>query len=235
MKHTILMAVAAMGLAHGALAVEVTGGTVEIGYSSLNGGSNLSRTLAAGGIEVGFTRAFALQFDLSVYGLDALNDTGRTAALHAVYHVNDATSLGFFAGNEDISGFDANFVGIEGGFEFNSLDLEVYLASEDDNGTNGSLFGMNLHHDFGNNFGITGKIDRINLSGGVDLTSYSVGVDYNLGENSVLYGEIGSLNANALGLSGSESFVGIGARINFGAARGVTFRRRGLLEMLPGG
>lgn len=235
MKYVIPMAIAAMGLAHGALAVEVTGGTAEIGYSTFTSNSNVSRTFGAGGLEVGFTRAFSLQFDLAFYGFNAVNDTGRSATIHSIYHVNDTTSLGFFIGNDDVSGIDANFYGIEGGFELETLDAELYLASGDDNGISGSLMGVSLKHDLGNSFGLTGQLDHADFNGGIDFTRFSVGVSYDLSPTAVLYGEVGSLSASALGLSGSESFIGIGARINFGADRGVTFKRRGLLEFLPGG
>ena len=48
-------------------------------------------------------------------------------------------------------------------------------------------------------------------------------------------GEVGSAKASALGLSGSEPFVGLGGRVTFGADRGTTFDRRSLLDLLPGG
>jgi hypothetical protein len=223
-----------MGLAHGALAVEVTGGTADIGYSTFTDDTNVSKTTFTGALEVGFTRAFSLQFDLGLYGLNAIDETARNATMHAVFHVNDTTSLGAFIGNDDISISDMNYYGVEGGFEFTGLDAEMYLASGDESGLSTTLYGLNLHHAYNDSgFGITGKLDRVNFSGG-DVTRISVGVDYALSPTSVLYGEVGSLHASALGLSGSESYIGFGARINFGAARGVTFKRRGILDMIPG-
>lgn len=235
MKHTILIALGVMALAQNAHAVEVTGGTAEIGYSTFFDDTTFSTTKFTGGMEVGFTRAFSLQFDLGIYGLNALNDTGRNVTLHAVYHVNETSSLGAFIGNDDISGADVTFYGVEGGFEFTGVDAELYLATGNESGFSGTITGLNLHHGFDSGFGLTGNIDRASFDGGLDVTRYSIGVDYDLSPTSVLYGEIGSMNASALGVSGSESFIGVGARINFGAARGVTFKRRGLLNIMPGG
>ena len=234
MKMTILSALAAFTLAHGAHAIEVNGGTVELGYSSLIDITSLSSTKFTGGMEVGITRAFALQFDLGFFKSNSNGKTGRNTAMHAIYHVNDTTSLGAFASNDSVLGGNITYYGVEGGFEFTGFDAEVYLAAVDDSGVSGTLLGLNLHHRFDNNFGITGKIDHTSLGGGVDLTLFSVGVDYSLTPSSMLYAEIGSLEASVLGLSASQSFVGVGARINFGAARGVTFKRRGFLDLLPG-
>jgi len=233
MKTTIVIALGALALAQNAFAAEVTGGNLEIRHSAFTDQTSLSSTSFTGSMEVGFTRAFALQFDLGMYKLNAINETGRNAAIHAVYHVNETASLGFFLGNDDIAG-SANIYGIEGGFELPGVDVELYLADETDSGASATLFGVDLHHDFGNNFGITGTLDRADFGSGVDLTRLKIGVNYDLSPTSEIYGELGSLNASAMGLSGSEAFVGIGARINFGAARGTTFKRRGLLELIPG-
>ena len=233
MKTTLIIALGAMALAQNAHAVEVTGGTLQIGHSAFTDDTSVSSTSFTGGLEVGFNRSFALQFDLGLYGLNTINETGTNAAIHAVYHVNETASLGFFLGHDDIAG-SADFYGIEGGFALPGVDVELYLANEDDNVSSGDLFGLELHHDISEEVGITGTFDHASFGGGVDLTRFKIGMNYNLSPTSELYGEVGSLNASALGLSGSESFVGIGARINFGAARGVTFKRRGLLSMLPG-
>ncbi len=234
MKTTILVTLAAMGLAQSASAVEVIGGTAEIGYSTFTSDSSLSRTIAAGGIEVGFSRAFSMQLDLAMYGLNTISRTGRNVTLHSNFHINDSGSVGLFLGSEDISGPNASYYGIEGGFELPEADIEMYLSREDDGASDVNQFGISVSHDFGNDLGISGKYDRASFNGGADLTRFSVGMDYNLSPTSKLYGEVGTLSASAVGLSGSETFIGIGARINFGGGRGVTFNRRGLLDIIPG-
>ncbi|MFT4960916.1 MAG: hypothetical protein ACI92Z_002002 [Paracoccaceae bacterium] len=154
--------------------------------------------------------------------------------MHTVFHVNETTSLGAFVGNENAAGDNGTYYGIEGGFEFTGLDAELYLSTGDYSGVSGEIFGIDLSHGFDNNFAVTGKLDYATFNEGVDLTRVSVGVDYDLSPTSVLYGEIGNLNATAFGLSGSKNFIGVGARINFGAARGVTFKNRGFLNIVPG-
>lgn len=51
MKFTILGALGVMTLAHGAHAMEVTGGTAEIGYSTLSDNTSASTSKFTGGLE----------------------------------------------------------------------------------------------------------------------------------------------------------------------------------------
>jgi hypothetical protein len=74
----------------------------------------------------------------------------------------------------------------------------------------------------------------VSLSGGAALTRIGVKVDHDLNQSLNIHAEVGSLKASAFGLSGSDTFVGIGAKIKFGADRGTTFGKRGLLDMIPG-
>jgi hypothetical protein len=188
----------------------------------------------AGSLEVGFTRAFALQFDAAYYSFNDVNESGRNVTMHAVFHTGSAASLGAFVGNDGFAGDNNTFYGVEGGMEFTGLNAEAYLSSVEDGGISGTLFGFNLHHDFGNEFGIRGRLDRASFDNDIDLTRLSVGLEYDVSPTAQLYGEIGTIDADFGGLSGSESFIGIGAKINFGAQRGTTFKRRGLLEIIPG-
>lgn len=232
MKYFVMGALGVMAFSQGAQAVEITGGSVDAGYSVLDD-TDFSNAYLTGALEVGFTRTVAVQLDLGVHEFGTAS-TGRNLAIHSVFHLGETTSLGAFISNDDIDGNDLTYYGVEGGFELPGLDAEVYLATGDDNGSSVNLFGVNLHHATSSDFGITGKIDRASFDSGVDLTRLSVGMDYSITQDSVLYGEIGTLNADAFGLSGSQAYIGIGARMNFGAARGVTFKRRGLLDMMPG-
>jgi hypothetical protein len=50
-------------------------------------------------------------------------------------------------------------------------------------------------------------------------------------ERLVLSAEVGQADANGVG---SESYFGFGARMTFGADRGTTFARRGLVNFVPG-
>lgn len=234
MKKTLLMALCAVGTAHVANAVEFNGGNAEIAYSAFTDDSGLSRTAAFGSAEIGFSRMFALQGDLGVYRFNELGENGQNAALHAVFHINNAASLGLFVARDDLWDGNATYFGAEAGFEFSGIDTEVYLASADDDDVSGNMFGLDMSYGFQNNLGVRGRLDRIDFDNDVDLTRFSVGLEYHPNPSSTIYGEIGSLNADGYGLSGSETFIGVGARINFGSDRGATFNSRGLLTLLPG-
>jgi len=235
MQHPWLVALGAVVLfAQDAGAVEVTGSTVDLSYSTFFDDTDVSRFALGGQVEVGFTRNFSLQFDAAYYDLNAVNDSGRTLGVHAIYHFSEEGSLGAFWGNDDISGSDVDFYGLEGGYEFNSVDAEVYFATCDTAGVDGTIIGADPYGEIGNGFGLGAGIDHGNFDGGVDVTRFNVMVDYAATRNTSVYLEIGSLDVNAFGLSGSEGFIGFGARFDFGAERGATFGRRGLLELLPG-
>lgn len=217
-------------------AAELTGGSIDLGYSAFTDDTDVSRTALRGQAELGFNRHFGLQLDLGSYNFDAQDETGTNVSLHGTFHLNETTSFGAFYTRDDIGSGDADFFGVEAGFDFsNAVGAEVYFSTGDDNGVDGDVFGFDLAYNVNDQIALNAGFDRASFDLGADLTRLSVGVEYQTPGFANYYAEFGNVDANLMGLGGSESYIGLGVRLDFGADRGATFGQRGLLDILPGG
>jgi len=222
-------------LSSGSYAAELTGGSVDLGYSAFTDNSDFARTALRGQAELGFNRNWAAQLDLGSYSFDTLGDTGTNVTLHGIFHVNDQVSLGAFYSRDDLQGGDADSIGVEAGFDLNeNVAAEIYLSTGDNNGIDGNIIGFDLGYNVPDQWELSVGMDRASFDFGVDLTRLSLGAEYQTQGPTNIYAEFGSLDANAFGLGGSEPYVGVGVRLDFGADRGATFGQRGLLDMIPG-
>ena len=217
--------------AHMAQAGEVTGGSVGLGYSAFTDDSagTVSKTALSGSLEYGFDRNFGLQGDLSLGRLGFVEADTTSFTLHGLYHANETASFGVFLGRDEIEGEGGNFYGFEAGFEQGQLNGDVYAAAGDYDGLNGSLLGIGAAYDATDSFTLGGSYDKLNIEG-YDLSRVQLEAEYRM-DKFALTGQLGSANVED---AGSETYFGLGARINFGAKRGTTFDRRGLVEALPG-
>ena len=225
---------ATIALAPAAQAAEITGGSVQLSYSSFTEDSSVRRTGIEGSMEIGFNQNFSTQIDLGHQRFNESDEDTTTLAVHGIYHLNDVTSFGAFYAIEDSSDGSFDYYGVEAGHEVGQFDLEGFLARADADAVDADVFGVSARYDLGNTFGVTGSYEYIDISD-VDLSTTTVRLDRDVAENVNLYLEVGSARANAGGLSGSETFVGLGGKISFGAERGATFDGRGLARLLPGG
>ncbi|WP_372572519.1 porin [Ruegeria jejuensis] len=239
MKNIIVAGALASGFCVGAAsAAELTGGYFDLGYSTFTDSDNGSKFYGAGSGELGFTRNFSVQADVGVYRFDEISETGYNGTLHAIFHTNDNLSLGAFYNRDDLDGDnDSNTYGIEAGYEVGAIGLEGYVSRidfVDADSDDGTLLGVRIDGEVAPLFTLSASVDYLNGPSDIDLTRVSLGADYNLGEGAHIYGEVGSAKVELGGLSDSEAFVAAGIRLNFGAKRGTTFGRRGLLDKLPG-
>lgn len=217
------------------LAADVTGGTVELGFSAFADDTSVSRGTVRGQLEIGFNRNIGLQLDAGYYGYDTIGD-GTNVTLHGLFHGSDKASFGLFLGRDELSGADAMIYGIEGGFELGgAVTAEAHLAGVDDSGASAIMLGVTLANDFGKGLSARVGVEHLSYDSNVDVTNLSLGADYIIGDQAGFYAEVGSLNASAFGLSGSEAYVGLGFKVNFGARRGATFGHRSIFDILPGG
>ena len=153
--------------------------------------------------------------------------------LHGLYHVSDATSFGLFVGQEELDGETLDFYGLEFGHEMAQFEVEGYLSQVDAEGEDANGLGLMGRFAVTPQVGLSASADRLDLDG-LDLTRWGLMVDYAPVDNFSLYAEIGTLDASISGASDSETFIGLGAKISFGAARGATFGDRGVFKYLPG-
>lgn len=236
MKKLMVAGAMASGMfASAAMAAEVTGNYLDLGYSTFTDSDIGSKFYAAGSAELGFTREFGVQLDLGVYRLDEISETGYNGTLHAIYHASDALSLGVFYARDDVDGSDTDNYGLEAGYDLsNAIGLEGYVSRLDFSSEDGTLLGAQIKGTVAPQLELSASIDYLDAPADIDLTRFSIGAAYNVGQGANVYGEVGSARASIGSQSDSEAFVGVGLRLNFGAKRGTTFGRRGLLDLLPG-
>lgn len=220
-------------LGHPVFAQEVTGGSLALSRSGFLGDTRIAKTAIDGQIELGFGRSFSLQGDLGFSNLDAADQTGVTATVHAIYHVTDQTSLGLFYGADRIGGNTVDFTGFEVGQETAAFDLEAYVAYGEESGVSGNVAGASGRYAVNDSLGVGASIQHGDLDG-LGITRIGLQGDVAVAPRFSVSAEIGSVSGSAVGTSNSETFIGLGGRITFGADRGATFGKRGLLNLIPG-
>ena len=234
MKTLGALALAATTLAVPAGAVELTGGAVELGYSAFTEETDVNRTILRGQAELGFTRNFAAQVDAGYYGYHYLGD-GVNLTAHGIYHGSETASFGVYVGYDEIESVSATTYGLEAGMLLApSVIAEVYAGGFDIEGEGGLMMGVEVANAFGNGLSARAGIDHVNSDFGVDVTSIELGLDYKVTPQTGLYAEVGSTRLSGFGASGSETYVGAGVTIDFGAKRGATFGYRSLFDLIPG-
>ncbi|KIC19083.1 MULTISPECIES: hypothetical protein [unclassified Leisingera] len=233
MKRLFSAACAAAALAGSLQAAEITGGSFDLSTSAFADDTDYARTAVGGAVELGFSRSFSTQLDLFYADFNLTDLEGANATLHGIAHVSSTTSLGLFYGIEETGRDEYDFYGIEAGHEFGFADAEFYLGEGDDGAISGTIAGVAFRRDVNSQFTVGAGLDHLDL-GNIELTRIAASAQYDVGKGAKFYGELGSLNAEAQNLSGNEAFVGIGLKWDFGANRGTTFGRRGLVNKLPG-
>lgn len=213
---------------------QVTGGSLGIEYNAPTDGGDFGGTTYSGAVEYAITRDFAISLDLSGYRLDNISTDAASATLHGVYHFNEQTSLGAFYGADKIDGADAlALYGIEAGSEFNGADIEAYIGQVEGASDDALIMGADINYDLANGFALTASAGLTDVDD-LSLSRVAFGGAYEIMGGPEFYAEIGNVEVELDGESADQTFVGLGARINFGAARGTTFDQRSLFEILPG-
>lgn len=221
-------------------AVEITGGYLDLGYSTFTDGDLGDKYNYNGSGELAFSRAFSLQLDLGGYRFQDLSENATNVTLHTNLHTSGNASIGAFYGREYVDGPDFEFYGIEGGFDAGLADIEGYIGRQqttDISGLDGTLLGVAIISDVSPKWQIRAGYDLVNdVYGILDYGLLSLGADYSVSDNAEIYGTIGNahLTSDVVSGSGDEAYINVGVRINLGNSRGTTFGRRGVLDKIPG-
>jgi hypothetical protein len=101
---------------------------------------------------------------------------------------------------------------------------EGYIALYD-NDDDTSVFGLSGEYEISDTISATANIGLGDI-GNVDYTRISAGAEYSFAQGPSVYAELG----NVTGGGTDSGYIGLGANIEFGAARGTTFDRRGIFE-----
>lgn len=220
---------AAIGLAAISSSVSaqgITGGELTIDGYSFRSGNNESALNYSGALEYGINRNFSVAGDVALYDFDILDDSLFNVTLHGIYHVNDQSSVGVLVGNDNIDGDNTIFYGLEGGFEANQFTAEGYFALYDDS-DDSIVVGINGGYQFTDTISAIGSLGYGDVSNN-DVTRISAGAEYQFQGGPSLYAEIGNVDRD----DDNSTFIGLGAKVEFGAARGTTFDRRGISPTL---
>ncbi|PZX16036.1 hypothetical protein LX81_02308 [Palleronia aestuarii] len=235
-------AVAALVLSSvSAAAQQVTGGEVSLTYSryaeeqevSFGDDETLSRRSLAGSAEIGINREFSLQGDLGFHDFQFIGETGTSLGLHAIFHANPTSSIGVFLVTESLDSADNDLFGIEAGSALGAIDTELYLALVDGDADGDAVFGLKGAYAVTPQFSLGAGFDHI---GGDDLSVSQIALtaDYDVTDTVRIAAELGTSETDYDGFEANDAFFGVTASYRFGAARGATFERRGLLELIPG-
>jgi hypothetical protein len=224
-----------LGGALPAAAFEVTGGQVSLNHSFFTDESDVAKTALDGAVEFGITREFAIQADLGFHALNATDENATTYALHAIYHGDETSSYGLFYGNDDVFGGNLDYYGIEYGHESGPLGFETFLARGEEQDVSATEFGISGRYAVSDQLGLGARYDTMNFEGGLDASVVGLTADYAVVPGLQLTGELGSAKLDLDGVgSGSETYAKLGVTFKFGAERGATFGKRGLVNLLPG-
>ncbi len=175
-----------------------------------------------------------MQTDLSLYNYNATSKSGNDVTLHAIYNAGQKTSFGAFYGRDQISGGHQGFYGLEAGHQSGPVGVEGFAEYGSQSGVHGTILGILGRYAVTPGAGLGLSLQHASFSGSISGTRVGLIGDVKVADNVKLYGVVGNLSASGSGLSGSRSFVGLGAKFNFGPDGGVAFGKRGLLEFIPG-
>ncbi|MCT8159070.1 hypothetical protein [Pseudoruegeria sp. SHC-113] len=235
MKKILLgsLAVATTLAAPAAFAVELNGASVDLGYSAFTDDGDVNKTDLNSSVELGFSPNFAAQIDLGASKFGLTNEDNINAALHGIYHLDQATAFGAFYGVDRIAGESNTFYGLEAAYDTGPYETQGYVqfgdyGNEDFWGAGGSLrYAVNA------SFGLGASYDYADIDNAFSAQRFAAVADYNVNDSTRLYAELGVLDSNDLGAD-AEPFIGAGVKVSLGGAGEPTFGNRGLIGLLPG-
>lgn len=230
MNRLSLLALGA-ALAASPAAAQMTGATLDFGHSFFTEDADVAKTSFGGSAEMSIGTNFGVQGDLGYSRLHGIKDDATSVAVHGLLYVTPETALGAFYGIEELAGDGVNFYGFEVGQKSDFFDVEAYVGRADDSGLTGSMMGLEGRVSLASGFGVGAKVNHLDVEG-LDTTRIGLTGDYTLPNGLALTAELGTVNADDLGLDGSEPYIGLGARFDFG--RGTMFSRRTLTAVAPG-
>lgn len=215
-----------------AMAFEFVGGSAKLGYSGFTDDMDYSKASLDGQVEFGVTPVFGLQADVGVSKFFEVGETAHDLTLHGIFH-NGPTAMGVFYGVERIAGDNKDFYGFEIGQDTGAFDVELYLGNGENFDFDGMIGGLSGRYAVNPDFGVGLAYDRADING-LDASKIALKTDFAMQPNVTLGAEIGSFDAEAQGVQGRETYVGVNATMTFGPQQGTTFGKRGILNVIPG-
>lgn len=231
-----ILAAAVLAAAAGSVQAQgfgFSGGEISAEALAYSDSGDIGSTAYSGALEFGITRQISVAVDFGFYGLQTLDLQADTATIHGIYQLSDTVSLGAFYGKDRLEGEDATLFGVEGGTEFGQATAEGYFGKLDGAGDTATLLGVSGTYGFSDSIAALGSFNIADL-GDSSSNRLALGGQYTIANGPDLWAEIGTLKMDDGVATSNDTFLSIGARIEFGAARGTTFGRRSLFETATG-
>lgn len=218
-----------------AFAQGITGGQLGVEYNAPTDGSDFGGTTYNGGLEYAISRQISVAIDATGYSTDNLDVSGSNATLHGIYHLSDTASAGIFYGIDALEDADTNtsVYGIEGGTEFMGGEVAGYIGLADGDGTDATLFGVDGAYALNNAFSLVGEA-HISSIDDATVSRIQLGAQYEIANGPQVYAHVGNISAGDSSSAEDQTFIGIGARVAFGAARGTTFEGHSIFDAIAG-
>jgi len=218
------------------LAQGITGGQLGVEYNAPTDGSDFGGTTYTGGLEYAITRQISVAVDATGYSPTNLDISGTNATLHGIYHLSDTASAGLFYGIDSLEADDEtiSIYGLEGGTEFMGGEVSGYLGKTDSGDNDATIFGVDGAYALSNGFSVIGDLDYLSANSDSSVSRTSIGAQYELQGGPQFFAKFGSISVENGGVGEDQTFIGIGARVAFGAARGTTFNGHSSFDAVAG-
>ncbi len=201
-----------------------TGGELGIEYNTFVDDFDIDGVSYNGAVEFGINRNIGFGLDVDKFDIGEGGSDPRVT-LHGIYHLSNQASVGaFYSESPGVDVNNASF-GIEGGTALFGGDVGGYIGSQEVGDEDVLIFGLDSKTPVFSQFSVFTDFDLVGNNDIAAATS-ELGVSYQMQNGPEFYGQYGRLSAATGGGSVSTDYIGIGARITFGAHRGTTFEGR---------
>ena len=218
------------------VAQELQGASVSGIIVSLDGETTTS---VDAGADVALGRGFAVGANLGFYNDSTSDDTFINGTLHGMYMLSSTSALGLFVARDSVDGADADNFGIEYGFGSDRGRFEAYYGGiDDDSGIDQAIVGLSFEAAVSPSFFLTFDYDALVLADGevgAGIGTGAFGARYQFEGGASIYAEVGSIavsvtDGETTESASSDTFIGIGAEMNFGRKSGALFSNRTIIE-----
>ena len=218
----VIAAILVAAFASPAVAQEFSGGEIGLEYNINADDTSTDVSSYNAGVEFSFGREYAIS--VTAANLDiGDSDSATRLTLHGLYHLNPGSTVGLFysADEDDVAGY-----GVQGGTVLGLGEIGGYIGQRSVADSNATIVGFESR---------TQVADQITFFTDFDIASFDevtsttseLGVSYLFEQGPEAYVQVGrqSLSGDDIEDQG-DTYIGIGARISFGAKRGTTFESR---------
>ncbi len=213
-----------------------SGGTLGIDYENYSDNDQLGSVNYFGGLEYAITNSISFGANIATYSFEDVDGNNWNYTLHGIYDVGNGIVAGGYLGQDRYDDGELTNYGVEGKMGFGAATAEAYLGRGEDDDDTATYFGVSGNYPIASGFGVMASYDLVSLDDAdLDTSKIAIGGEYVLDSGPSFYATVGRAYFTAGDVDTDENFIGVGAKINFGAGNGTTFGTRSLYDIVPGG